>query len=85
MASVGPLEKPSVVWKARTSASKALTVRASRDSSETPDAVYPAVEAPQHGPGRYQITSGVDGAQQLRTLPGRGHLTTRIPNRQPSP
>jgi len=36
MASVGPLEQPSVAWKARISASYALTVRARRDSSATP-------------------------------------------------
>jgi hypothetical protein len=35
-ASVGPLEQLLVEWKARTSASQALTVRASRDSSATP-------------------------------------------------
>jgi hypothetical protein len=33
MASVGPLEQPPVLWKARISASQALTVRARRDSS----------------------------------------------------
>jgi hypothetical protein len=36
MASVGPLEQPWAEWKARISASQALTVRASRDSSATP-------------------------------------------------
>ena len=36
MASVGPLEQPPVLWKARISASQVLTVRASRDSSATP-------------------------------------------------
>ncbi len=35
-ASVEPLEQPPVVWKARISASHALTVRARRDSSATP-------------------------------------------------
>jgi hypothetical protein len=35
-ASVGPLEQPPVEWKARISASHALTVRARRDSSATP-------------------------------------------------
>jgi hypothetical protein len=34
-ASAGPLEQPLVAWKARISASQALTVRASRDSSGT--------------------------------------------------
>jgi|RhiMetdeSRZDD1v2_1073273.scaffolds.fasta_scaffold3113367_2 hypothetical protein len=31
----GPLEQPSVAWKARISASQTLTVRASRDTSAT--------------------------------------------------
>jgi hypothetical protein len=35
MASVGPLEQPPVAWKTRISASHALTVATSRDSSAT--------------------------------------------------
>jgi hypothetical protein len=50
-----------------------------------PDAVRPAVEAPQRGPGVGQVAGGVDSAQQLLALPGDRHLTTRVTGGQPSP
>jgi hypothetical protein len=49
------------------------------------DAVRPAVEAVQRGPGTDQVVGGVDGPQQLLALPGDGDLTTRISRRQPGP
>jgi hypothetical protein len=43
------------------------------------DAVCPPVQAVQRGVRRRHGGRGVDGAEQLLALPGRGHLTTRVP------
>jgi hypothetical protein len=49
------------------------------------DAIAPAVKAIQRGPRVSQVAGGVDRAQQLLALPGRGDLTGRIPSRQTGP
>jgi hypothetical protein len=49
------------------------------------DAVRPAVEALQRGPGVGQVAGGIDRAQQLLALPGGRHLAGRIPDGQPGP
>jgi hypothetical protein len=73
------------VWKARSSASHAPTVRVSRDSSGHTDAVCPVVEARQRPPGIGGAVGGIDGPEQLLALPARGDLTGRIPSRQAGP
>ena len=50
-----------------------------------PDAVRPAVEALQRGPGVGQVADGIDRTQQLLALPGRGDLTARTSSRQAGP
>jgi hypothetical protein len=50
-----------------------------------PDAVRPVVEAVQGGAGCWRADRCIDRPEQLLALPGRGHLTTRISSRQPSP
>jgi hypothetical protein len=82
--SVGPLEQPSGACQARISASHALTVRASRDSSPT-WTPRPAVGAVQRGAGCRGADRGVHGPKSFHALPGRGDLTGGIPGRQPGP
>jgi hypothetical protein len=50
-----------------------------------PDAVCPAVEALQRGPGVGQVAGGVDGSEQFLALPGGRHLATRVTGGQPGP
>ena len=56
------------------------------------DAVYPAVEVAQRGPGVAQVAGGVaqvaggiDRAEQLFALPGRGQVAGRIPGGKAGP
>ena len=49
------------------------------------DAVCPAVEALQGGPGRRHAGRGIDGPQQLFALPGSSDLTSGISHGKASP
>jgi hypothetical protein len=49
------------------------------------DAIAPAVAAVKGGVGCWQADRSVDGPEQFFALPGRGHLTGRIPGGKASP
>jgi hypothetical protein len=83
-ASVGPLEQPSVAWKARTSACQARTVPASRDSSATRRRLPSGSSAPARpgrGPGRRRHRPRAAAPCPARRPPPH----TRITGGQPSP